>query len=140
MECHCCKKEKDWLERINPTGQSGIFYCLDCIKDHEEAIIELKSMTVEQLDLVPYEIKKWVCSGKNCNRGTKIRDYGTEPLFYHTRKSIGWFSLRDTFFMCAKHWKLYNRLKKNYPLAAIYMKMFDFEKQTIQVLEKKNQL
>lgn len=106
------------------------------LQDNEElkAIAELKSMSLIELDLVDYDTVKWCCQGKKCNRGTKIRNYGIAPFYYWNRKQkdAGWINLDNQFFMCAKHWKLWKRLKLKFDEFKVMQKLFDFNKQKIQ--------
>lgn len=94
--------------------------------EEEEAIQELKSMSLQELDLVQHDVLKWICAGKNCNRGTHIRDYGISPVYYH--KTMKWIDVNKQWITCSKHWKIYRRLIKNYPLEAFCHKIFDFNK------------
>jgi len=99
-----------------------------------EAIQEMKAMSDEELLMVPFDVVKWICAGKGCCRGTKVRDYGIAPEFFHPRKSISWFSVRTSYFMCEKHYKMYKRLKKNFTQEHIENRLFDFNKIKIQKL------
>lgn len=98
----------------------------------EEAKAELKAMSREQLELVPHDIKLWVCQGKNCNRHTTVRDYGLHPEYYHTRKSLGWQNVSERFWMCARHYSIFKRLRKNFTLDHIYRRIFDENKQKLK--------
>ena len=98
------------------------------MSEEEEAIQELKSMTREEIDLVPYTNLKWICSGKKCNNGTKVRDYGIHPEYWSQRLKEPFFSINKTFWMCGKHWKLYKRISKNYSQEHVYRKIFNFSK------------
>lgn len=132
--CDCCNKVSDWLQRINPPGEDGRFYCPACLDEHLVAIADLKRMSEDELNLVPYTIVKWVCSGKNCNGHTKVRDYGIGPEYWHPRKSIHWFSTLNKFWMCPKHWKFYRRLSKNFDHETICKKLFNFNKPKVKPL------
>lgn len=101
-----------------------------------EAIETLKAMTDEELLLVDHSVVKWVCQGKKCCRGTKIRDYGIAPLFFHPRKSIRWFDINKYYWMCEKHFKMYKRLVKNFPKEAVERKIFDPTKPKLLQKEK----
>lgn len=35
MICDKCKKESDFLLRVNPLGENGIFWCENCTKINE---------------------------------------------------------------------------------------------------------
>lgn len=95
------------------------------------ALLELYAMSDAELLLVPFDLVKWQCSGKKCCRGTKARDYGIAPKYFHTRKSIRFFDINDWFWMCEKHFKLYKRLLKSFPKDAVCAKLFDFDKPKI---------
>lgn len=94
-----------------------------------EAILELKSMTQEELDLVQFDEVKWICAGKNCNRGTNVRDYGIGPTYYHKR--MKWVDITKEWIACAKHWKIYKRLIKKFPIEKVHEKIFDHSKNKI---------
>lgn len=98
--------------------------------EDQEAVKELLNMTPAELDLVQYTPVYWICGCKNCNRKTQTRDYGIAPLYYHKR--IKWFNTTETFFLCAKHWKIYNHLqKKGYELWRVQRRLLDLEKNRI---------
>lgn len=111
MVCNNCNKETDYLERINPTGQTGIFYCEGCLAEREAAIQELRAMRSDQLQNVPFELVKWICAAKGCNRHTKLRDYGIAPFYWWTNKKK-WMPTHTNFYLCSKHWKIYSHLLK----------------------------
>lgn len=95
----------------------------------EEAIAELKSMNIEQLDLVPYTEVKLICHGKKCCNGTIVRDYGIAPEYYHKR--MKWHNIQNRFFACGKHFKMYNRLIKSFDIEKVHLKLFDYNKNII---------
>ena len=109
--------------------------------DEQSAFYELTAMSKSELDLVPFVLKKWVCSGKGCNRHTKVRDYGTHPFYYRANmidtqnNRNDWHAIDHIFFMCAKHFKLRSRLVKNYPIDKVYLKIFDLDKPRIQSIK-----
>lgn len=100
----------------------------------DEAIQELKAMSDEELDLVEYERKFWLCSGKGCANGTAVRDYGIAPTFYRPTKSKTkkrWFDTSWFFWCCSKHNRAYKRLGKLYDIGAVQKRLFDFAKPRI---------
>lgn len=103
--------------------------------DPEEAaaIEELKAMSDEELLLVDHDIVKWVCQGKGCCNGTKIRDYGIAPVYYKKHRSFkdSFFDINRYYWMCSKHFKMFKRLSKNYPVEKVEYKIFDFTKPKI---------
>ena len=105
-----------------------------------EAIEELKSMSREELDQVPYDLVKWFCQCKGCTYGSRIRDYGISPFFYWPRKGEGWINLNFNYLLCGKHWKLVKRLEKSYEPHHIERKLFDLTKLPTEklVILKKN--
>lgn len=92
----------------------------------QSAIEELKAMTPEELDKVPFELKKWCCQAKGCTNGTKIRDYGISPHFYSHRKGWGWMLLTKNYFLCGKHDKFYRRLLKSFSPHHVHEKLIDY--------------
>ena len=101
--------------------------------EEQQAIQELMTMTEDELLLVEFEVVKWVCQGKNCCNGTKVRDYGIAPIYYN------FFDVNKYFWMCGKHAKIFKRLKKNFPIEKIDEKIFDFNKtKIIQIPDPKS--
>lgn len=100
--------------------------------EEQEAINELKAMSREELDNVDYTLKKWICSCKGCNRGTKVRDYGISPEFYWPKKGEGWLDLRKNYFMCGAHYPFMKRISKIYGRNAVEAKMIDFTKVVLE--------
>jgi len=104
-------------------------------KEEEAAIVEMMAMTDAELELVPFTIVKWQCQGKGCTNGTKVRDYGIAPIYFHPRKSIRWFHIDDYIWNCSKHNKFVKRLQKSFSYEAICEKIFDPDKIKIQPLK-----
>ena len=99
----------------------------------QEAIQELMAMSEDQLLLVDFEVVKWCCQGKGCCNGTKVRDYGIAPLYYKKHRSFkeNFFDINRYYWMCGKHYKLFKRLSKIFPVDKIEQKIFDFNKPKI---------
>jgi hypothetical protein len=97
----------------------------------EEAIQEMMAMSDEELLLVPHTVVKWICQAKGCNRHTKAKDYGIAPTYFHAKMKGRWQDLSNTFFLCGKHWKLYQRLIKRFDISAVQHKIFDYKKRNI---------
>jgi len=93
--------------------------------EEQDAINELKAMSREELDLVDYGLKKWLCQCKGCTNGSKVRDYGISPWFYWAKKGEGWLDLTVNYLLCYKHNKLYKRLLKNYDREKVQRKLLD---------------
>ncbi|RKS00434.1 hypothetical protein [Flavobacterium sp. 102] len=105
------------------------------MNEEQEAIGELKSMPQEELDNVPFQIVWWICEAKGCCRGTRVRDYGIGPEYWDKR--YGFFSINERFILCAKHWKFWQRLIKNFDKNTVARKLFDFDKQLIMTDEER---
>lgn len=105
------------------------------MSEEESAIAELKAMSKEELDNVPYETVWWICEAKGCCRGTRVRDYGIGPEYWDKR--YGFFSINERFILCAKHWPFWQRLIKNFDKALVARKLFDFNKNFIMTDEEK---
>lgn len=118
----------------------------------KDAIAELMAMTDAELDMVPYDIVKWICSGKKCTRHTKVRDYGLAPVYFHAKMEVNnentllhgekipkmrWHDTSYGFFMCAKHCKMWKRLVPKYGEIAVNEKIFNPEKTRIEPLKPK---
>lgn len=83
-------------------------------QDELLAIQELKSMTDEELNKVPYEVKFWICGVDNCCSKSEIRDYGIHPEYYWRRSNKDkWIDIMTEFRICSKHWRMYNQFWKD---------------------------
>lgn len=106
-------------------------------KEEQEAIAELFAMTPEQIKLVPHEVRKLICSGKNCNRFTRVLDFGLGTIYWHkhlhnpTAGKHHWFDTRCHAYQCARHYKIFKRLSGKYSREHIDRKFFDYNKQFI---------
>lgn len=100
-------------------------------EEEKRAIAELMEMSHEELLLVDHEKLKWICSGKGCCRSTKIFDFGIWPIIYHHRMKPKWMDMNKWYFMCAKHYKLFKRLAKNFPEEKVRDKILDFNKKRV---------
>ncbi|WP_445453108.1 hypothetical protein [Flavobacterium sp. 25HG05S-40] len=103
--------------------------------EEEEAIAELKAMSKEELENVPFQTVWWICQAKGCCRGTKVRDYGIDPEYWDRRYSF--FSINKRFLLCREHWKMYQRLLPNYDIEHIWRRMMEFPKKIIMTNEEK---
>ena len=104
------------------------------MSEEEEAIKELLAMTDKKLDLVPYDTVKLICQAKGCKRFTRVRDYGLKDVYY-SKRFIGkekWHDIKHRFFLCAKHWKFYDRLIKRFDTWRVQEKILDKEKLKIE--------
>jgi hypothetical protein len=95
------------------------------------SIDQLAAMSREELDNIPYELKKWKCHCKNCSNGTKVRDYGISPWYFIHRNSKQslkkpieyWKNLTNIMWLCGRHRKLYDRLVKKFERNHVHEKM-----------------
>lgn len=71
--------------------------------DEELAIQEVKAMSRDELDKVPFDVVHWRCKVRLCHCFTKARDYGAFPWFWHPR--FGWLHRWENYFICSKHSK-----------------------------------
>lgn len=99
--------------------------------EEKEAIKEMMAMSDEEIIMVPFETVKWICQAKGCNRHTKVRDYGISPTYFHPKMKGRWRNVLECYFLCAKHWKLHERLLKGFSWERIRDKILDLEKQNI---------
>jgi hypothetical protein len=98
--------------------------------DEWNARQDLLLMNREELDLVPYTVKKWVCSVKKCSHFTKIRDYGILPDFYWTCRGGNW--IRDNeWFCCSKHNAWFGRMLARFGWDHCCRSVLDFKKEKI---------
>lgn len=75
-----------------------------------EDMPDLRSLTPEELEKVPFVVLRWHCCVKDCDRFTRVKDYGILPVVLWRHK---WQNLAKYVFYCADHWpgKLANRLR-----------------------------
>jgi hypothetical protein len=80
--------------------------------DEREAFAELKSMSREELDKVPFDLMKWRCDCKGCTNSRKCRDYGIAPIYYRPVGRGKWLNAIGQGIICSKHSKFWERLEK----------------------------
>lgn len=102
---------------------------MEWTREENEAVLELMAMTPEELKLVPHDKVRWVCICKGCKRTTGVMDFGIDPMFgWLNGRKVHWIDPSVTCFLCAKHWKLFSRLKKLYPIPHIERRLYDVTK------------
>lgn len=87
------------------------------------------SLTKEELDSLPYDVLRWKCCCKECDRGTTVRDYGIAPLYFLNRNgklseknpSKYWMNTSKIVWLCGKHYAIMKRCGFDY----ILLKYFD---------------
>jgi hypothetical protein len=89
--------------------------------------IDLTKLSKEELDKIPFEKKKWICGCKNCVRQTTVRDYGLVSMYYWPAFKI-WINPTEGFYMCPRHYKIWQRLIKSFDKDRVMQKYLDFEK------------
>ncbi len=65
-----------------------------------EDVPDIKTLSREELDKVPFEVMKWECCVEGCAHFTRIRDYGILPVIYWRRE---WVNLQQHIFFCQRH-------------------------------------
>lgn len=88
---------------------------------HEE-VMQLPEELLLQMDPV---VLKWSCACKNCKRFTRVRDYGILPYFKYGKE---WLRTDTNYFLCAKHYKYWQRLAPQYGDVKFIQKFIDIEK------------
>jgi hypothetical protein len=106
--------------------------------EEQAAINELKSMSKEELDLVPYENVWITCCCKGCNSVHRVRDYGITPEYYSPK--FGFVDAAGGMYWCGKHWKFRNRLVPIYGLDKVAWKLVDWLKKPILTDQEKIKL
>lgn len=87
----------------------------------------------ESLDQIPYTVMHLNCHGKGCKNGTHVRDYGVSPYYFLHRNSRGaannpgkyWLNLSRKMWLCAKHWKILDRLGPIYGYPKVEERVLD---------------
>lgn len=100
------------------------------LPDDLDGIPDIHSLTLEELNKVPFDKIKWRCQIKHCNGCTQIRDYGILPVFFWRKK---WLDLRFHYFLCGKH----NHRYKGKIIPDHYFRSFGWEYKLLTDLPKK---
>lgn len=84
------------------------------LPDLDDIEFDIKSLTPDELEQVPFDGVRWQCKIKFCKCYTRMRDYGMHPVYYHKRGVKNpvngidhWINITEIFLMCSKHWKRY---------------------------------
>lgn len=67
-------------------------------------VTDIQSLSPDELKLVPFDKKKWICGVVGCGKHTTIKDYGIPPQ-YNWRGA--WIDITTEVFLCANHFKQY---------------------------------
>ena len=60
-------------------------------------VVDIQSLSADELKLVPFDKKKWQCCVDGCNRFTNVKYYGPDtPVFWQRQ----WVNLKDQIFFC----------------------------------------
>jgi hypothetical protein len=70
-----------------------------------DEIPDIKSMSREELDKIPFEKWKLYCGVEGCNHYTGVRDYGLWPELLGRFVNCDWINVYKSHFLCGKHWK-----------------------------------
>lgn len=70
-------------------------------------VVDIKSLSKEELKLVPFESWKLVCKIEGCKRFTRVKDYGLWPVVCGRFQNSPWFNVYKQFLICYGHWKFY---------------------------------
>lgn len=71
---------------------------------------DIQQLSNEELALVPFDKKKWLCSVEGCKRYTNVKYYGPDtPIYWQGQ----WEHITDRIFFCPVHWKLYKASGEN---------------------------
>ncbi|KUJ56432.1 hypothetical protein [Chryseobacterium aquaticum] len=101
------------------------------------------SLSKVELDSLPYDVLKWECCCKDCNRGTMVRDYGITPIYFLNRNSKAadknpskyWMDTSKIVWLCGKHYAIMKRCGFDY----ILKKYFEHNKHPFEIIKKVNQ-
>lgn len=73
-------------------------------------VADIQSLSAAELNLVPFNKKKWVCGVGGCIKHTGIKDYGISPQY--NWRGI-WVNITEEFFLCSNHFKQYKAAGKD---------------------------
>jgi hypothetical protein len=116
--------------------------------DLEEVTFDdLRVMSKDELDKIPYQRKKWLCQCKGCTNGTHVRDYGVSPFFWLDRNSNWaqhspeelWTDLTKFCWMCSKHRKLISRLRPRFSDEHIRVRLYDLTSPIDRLIDTKTE-
>lgn len=74
-----------------------------------EDMPDIFSLTADELAQVPADLKWWICGAANCQRRTKVKDFGIYPKIFWRGS---WIDLTQTAFFCAKHYAVLRRMER----------------------------
>lgn len=67
-------------------------------------VADIKSLSPDELKLVPFDKKKWHCCIDDCKRYTNVRYYGSDtPVYWQGQ----WVDISDQIYFCPTHWRQY---------------------------------
>ncbi len=80
-----------------------------------EGQVKEQGIRQEDLALLTFTKKKWICMYPGCTKGPIVRDYGNDPFYFDPRKRShddkrgswrgGWFDASEHFLLCGDHKK-----------------------------------
>lgn len=72
----------------------------------ESDMPDIRSLTPEELEKVPFDKVKWCCCIKHCGGSTVLKDYGIRPWFRWRKR---WLFIKPRIYFCGKHSKRYRK-------------------------------
>lgn len=79
-----------------------------------EDMIDIRSLSHEELLKVPYEPMWWHCGVDGCTAKCEVRFYGQYPYYYWARRKE-WINIETTFRYCDRHGKMYKDFFRKKP-------------------------
>jgi hypothetical protein len=73
-------------------------------------VTDIKSLSPDELKLVPFDKKKWACGVVGCSKLTTIKDYGISPQY---NWQGNWIDSTIEVFLCSNHFKQYKAAGKD---------------------------
>lgn len=71
-------------------------------------VVDVKSLSREELLKVPHDTWRMFCCVQGCNRFTRVKDFGLWPEVHGRFMSGDWLDINKRQFVCDGHWKFYN--------------------------------
>lgn len=72
-----------------------------------EDVIDIKSLSREELKKVPGEPWKWYCGVEGCHHYTTVISYGDGPMWAPNVQGGVWMDIMKEFFICGPHNRKY---------------------------------
>lgn len=89
-------------------------------------VVDIRSLTKEDLLKVPHQVGKWYCCASGCLRFGRVLDFGLSPVVWCRKR---WVNISLRIWLCGRHYGPYVKaIRSDKPIP--------FDMKTAQQLEK----